>query len=125
MRMYNLVHSGPRKQGSECVLIGMFALLTSIVAGAGELRPYELPSQRAPVYSSPAPAQPPPSAQPTPRDHTDVVGRFRQRISGLSPSERESLKADFTAKLNNATAQNQWKEAEYYATLLQVLDEPR
>lgn len=98
------------------LVLGGMTIGAGCWAGAAELRPYNLPSQRAPLV---APERervelPPPQAG---------IEEFRQRMRTLGPEERRRLDAGIRERLRQAVREGRMEEARYYERLCTVLQE--
>jgi hypothetical protein len=117
-----------------------FAVLAVLAAtlappcSGGEIRPYELPSQKAlplqqqvPVYPQAYPTTPGSVGLPAgePRVDPGVYRRFRETIDAMSPADRDQLARAFEGKREAARRVGQVAEVQHYERLLQILAEPR
>lgn len=128
-----LCSRGLRSKMSFAAIATFGAFMASTPCGGGELRPYELPSQKAlpfqqqaPVYQQTYPFGPRPIVPPVRERSVDpaVYLRFREAIQGISETERGELARTFEAKSEVARRAGQLQEAEHYERLLQILAEP-
>jgi hypothetical protein len=91
-------------------------------ANGAELRPYELPSQKAnPSYQrqNEAPAQA--SATTDGFDYAE----YARRAATLPAEEKARLISGLKERLNNATQENNYQEVRHYGRLLEMLDKPQ
>jgi hypothetical protein len=124
---------GVRSKMSFAAIAIFAAFMASTPCGGGELRPYELPSQKvipfqqqAPVYQQTYPFRPRQIVPPARERSVDpaVYLRFREAIQGISETERDELARTFEAKREVARRAGQLQEAEHYERLLHILAEP-
>ncbi len=97
-------------------LVSLSVLLISVtVTGfCGELRNYELPSQKQRPYQE---------FQEMPQKHLEVRSvytQFREEVSRLSPGQRGQLRKVLNGTLQKTTDQ---REREYYSRLIVILEE--
>ncbi|MBC7358830.1 MAG: hypothetical protein H5U10_09875 [Desulfacinum sp.] len=93
---------------------------------AGELRPYQLPSQQyqGPYRQSPVQSLPTPSTAPSPREpqvDPQVYEDFRNHALRLTPEQREDLRRALATKLEQAKRRGTPAEVRHYETLLGIL----
>ena len=101
----------------------IFVASDGSVGFGGELRPYQLPSQQRPIYQHQAQ---PNVAAPSP----DAWGSFDyesygQRVSRLSPEDRQQLKEGLQQKYSEAMRNNNNSEANHYARLIHIVENLR
>ena len=98
------------------LVLGCLTIGSGCGAGAAELRPYNLPSQRAPmvVPERERGEEPPLQAG---------IEEFRQRMRTLGPEERRRFDAGIRERLRQAVREGRMEEARYYERLCTVLQE--
>lgn len=109
----------------KCQLFQSLFLTLCILVSFGpvmgeELRPYQLPSQRAVPYQTVPERMP---LQQAPRVEAQRFEEFRRRAEGMDPEERIQLETGIRERLKQAIRAGQIEEARYYETLCSILSE--
>ncbi len=100
-------------------LLGIIALATSAIAG--ELRKFELPSQRG-IFQQPPIQQ---QASPPPKREPSIYESFQQDVQSLSREKNEKLETSLNQKLEQAVDQKDFKQAAHLFKLIHILKNQR
>jgi len=104
------------------ILSLIFLILFTDVVYCGEFRDYRLPSQQYRQYEPERPVKVP---RPKPSESRNIYIEFEEKFRHLSPEQREELIHIFNEKTMEAKEQKDFNKAEYYRTLINILEQGR
>ena len=99
---------------TKVYILSYVSIVLPIFLSAAPIDKYYVPQQQQQIVQ---PQQQKPSYT------QDIYTNFRNKISGLSPEEREKLKSSFQNKMDNASKNKNFDEAAYYQSLIKILNE--
>lgn len=96
----------------RALLVGIVCCSTTVLSG--ELRSYELPSEKRSFSSR--------GNEVSQKRSASIYRRFEKRVIQLDHGEKVEIREQFTEKQNQALRENKRGEARYYHNLIAIID---
>ncbi len=102
--------------GCALLLAGVVCCSTTVLSG--ELRSYELPSEKRSFTSRGYAVNPKRSTSSAPT----IYKKFKQRVAQLGHEEKMGIRKKFTQRENQALLSNESGKAQHYRNLIAIID---